>query len=194
MRNSRSFWMLFGILPLFLFMMAPESSQHSSSGAVMIGKVLNFIILFGGLGFLLRKAIRDFLEAKARQISQELKEAAQWRQEWQEKREEITSRLAKLDEELIKIRQESARQAEIRKKEIIKLAQQEAERVKALTRKEIEWLYQKNLLHLKEYAAEMAIQLARKKIKEALSPERHRQIVAKSISSLGKLYEKFVDR
>jgi len=182
------------LLPFFLFMVAPEENQHSGSGAVMIGKVLNFVILFGGLGWLLRKTIRDFLEARGQQVRQALEEAAQERKIWQEKQAEMTSRLAKLEEELARIREESIRQAEKRKQEIINLARQEAERIKALTHKEIEWLYQRNLLKLKEYAATMAVSLARQKIKEALSPERHHQIVAKSIDNLDKLYEKFIAR
>lgn len=193
MRTKKISWLLM-LLPFFLFMVAPEENQHSDSGAVMIGKVLNFVILFGGLGWLLRKTIRDFLEARGQQVRQALEEAAQERKIWQEKQAEMTSRLAKLEEELARIREESIRQAEKRKQEIINLARQEAERIKALTHKEIEWLYQRNLLKLKEYAATMAVSLARQKIKEALSPERHHQIVAKSIDNLDKLYEKFIAR
>lgn len=191
MRTKKISWLLM-LLPFFLFMVAPEENQHSDSGAVMIGKVLNFVILFGGLGWLLRKTICDFLEARGQQVRQALEEAAQERKIWQEKQAEMTSRLAKLEEELARIREESIRQAEKRKQEIINLARQEAERIKALTHKEIEWLYQRNLLKLKEYAATMAVSLARQKIKEALSPERHHQIVAKSIDNLDKLYEKFI--
>ncbi|RLE04315.1 MAG: hypothetical protein DRJ11_01405 [Candidatus Aminicenantes bacterium] len=193
MRTKEKHWLLV-VLPFFLFMVTPEGGQHSASGSVMLGKVLNFIVLFGGLGWLLRKAIRDFLTARGQQVQQELAEAAREKQVWLEKQSEINTRLAKLDEELARIREESLRQAEKRKKEIMELAQQEAERIKALTRREIEWLYQRNVFKLREYAAAMAVKLARQKIKEALSSERHHQLVAKSINNLDKLYEKFVAR
>ena len=113
MRTKEKHWLLV-VLPFFLFMVTPEGGQHSASSSVMLGKVLNFIVLFGGLGWLLRKAIRDFLTARGQQVQQELAEAAREKQVWLEKQSEINTRLAKLDEELARIVTSTGREKEKR--------------------------------------------------------------------------------
>jgi len=82
----------------------------------MVGKVINFIVLFGGLGFLLRKTILKYFEERIALTKKELDRASQEKEEGQRRREEIVRRYQRLDEELAKIRKDSLRQAEERKK------------------------------------------------------------------------------
>ncbi len=185
---------LFSIVPLFLFLFSSESSHTSGPSLEMVGKIINFIVLFGGLCFLLRKTILKYFEERIALTKKELDRASQEKEEGQRRREEIVRRYQRLDEELAKIRKDSLRQAEERKKEIILLAQKEAQRLRDLTGKEVDWLYQKHLWSLKKYAAEMAVKLAREKIRKDLSTPTHHQLIQKSIDNLGKVYEKFSAR
>lgn len=186
--------MLFFVLPILLFMVDPEGGHNSGASLEMVGKVINFVVLFGGLGFLLRKVIKNFFEERAAIIEKELQDAAQERDEWQRRCEEIVDRFKRLDEELARIKQDSLRQAEERKKEIVTLAQKEAERLRVLTKKELEWIYQKYLWSLKKYAVEMALGLAKEKIRKDLSSPAHHQLIQKAINNLDKVYEKFSAR
>ena len=72
--------------------------------------------------------------------------------------------------------------------------QKEAQRLRDLTGKEVDWLYQKHLWSLKKYAAEMAVKLAREKIRKDLLTPTHHQLIQKSIDNLEKVYEKFSAR
>ncbi|MGB9894160.1 MAG: hypothetical protein ACPLRA_07065, partial [Candidatus Saccharicenans sp.] len=61
---------------LFFWLMAlarltalAEESHQNFDLATFLGQILNFVILFGGLGFLLRKPINDYLKNKAEEIA-----------------------------------------------------------------------------------------------------------------------------
>ncbi len=69
------------LLPAFVFM----AEEHSSSNFLpFLGKSLNFIILFGGLSYLLSKPLQNFLKKRSLEIKQSLEEAENRRQEAEE--------------------------------------------------------------------------------------------------------------
>ncbi|RLE10802.1 MAG: hypothetical protein DRJ06_00620, partial [Candidatus Aminicenantes bacterium] len=80
---------LFSIVPLFLFLFSPESSHTSGPSLEMVGKIINFIVLFGGLGFLLRKTILKYFEERIALTKKELDHASHEKEEEQRRREEI---------------------------------------------------------------------------------------------------------
>ena len=89
------------VLPLFVFMSSDEE-ENSSSLIDFLGKTVNFIILFGGLTYLLYKPIRRFLEKRGQDIQSSLEEAADSRKDAEHKLKEIETRLAGLEKEIEK--------------------------------------------------------------------------------------------
>jgi len=56
--------------------------EHQGGGSLeLLGKALNFIILFGGLGFLLRRPVKKYFEDRGRNVAASIKEAENLRQE-----------------------------------------------------------------------------------------------------------------
>ncbi len=177
------------VLPFFIFM-SPEEEEHSSGIMDFLGKTVNFIILFGGLTYLLYKPIRSFLEKRAQNIETSLKEAADSRKDAEQRLKEIEKRLAGLEKEIEKVMKEAENEGEREKEEILLKAQKETEKIKYFAKQEIDALTRSRIRELREYSAVLATALAEERIKRKMSPELQSLLINRSIERLDKLDEK----
>jgi F-type H+-transporting ATPase subunit b len=190
MRENKKLLAILLLLPFLVFMSAGGKGGLSKDTLDLLGKTINFLVLFGGLAYFLLKPIKDFLRKRADGIERSLKETDDSRREAEKRFEEAKARLASLGREIEKIKERAELEGQSRREKIIQLSRQEAERVKSLAQQEIEMLSQAEIRHLKEYTAELAAALAEETIKKRLSPEDQSQLIDKSIERLAKLYEK----
>jgi len=181
--------LILGMLPFFLFATHPEE-DHSSNSMVFIGKIVNFLILFGGLIFLLRKPLKKFLAGRAHDIENQLEEVRGSRLEAGRKLQDAGTRLEKIADEVEKIKKEAEEEGLHEKKNIIDAARLESERLKVLTRQEIEMLTRASIIELKRYTAELATSLASERIQKKITQAGQFALIDKSIGKLEKLYEK----
>ena len=177
------------LLPFFVFMSSGEE-EHSSNFMDFLGKTINFIILFGGLTYILFKPIRNFLERRSQDIENSLKETEESKREAGQKLKEVNARLSDLENEIAKIKKEAELEGRREKERIIHLAQQEAERIKYFSKQEIEMLIHAGIQILKFYTAELATTLAEKRIRKKMTSEDQSFLINKSIERLDKLYER----
>lgn len=188
MVNKKIFWILLLAFPIFLYM-APENSAHSSNSMDFAGKVINFTVLFGGLFLILRKPIKNYLDQRIKKEDLSIKEAMETRSESEEKLKSALSRLDKLSEKVTSIKDEAKQDGEKKKEEIVKSARQEADRLKDLSKQEIESVFASVMKELRAYAAEVTIEEAAKRIKQRMTPKLQSAIIDKSIERLDKLNE-----
>ena len=125
------------VLPLFVFM-SPDKEEHSSGLIDFLGKTVNFIILFGGLTYLLYKPIRSFLEKRAQDIQSSLKEAADSRKDAEQKLKKVETRLAGLEKEIEKVMKEAEKEGRRQKEQTLQMAQRETEKIKYYAQQEID--------------------------------------------------------
>ncbi len=177
------------LLPFFLFF-SPEEESHASPLVGYFGKVVNFLVLFGGLGFLLRKPLMSFLERRGQEIDTTIKEAKKEREETEKKYQHALDRLQKLKEELEKIRKDAEEEGQKRKDSILQTAEKEAGRIKDFARQEIEMFYKTKLHELRAQTAELATELAKTNIVAKMTPERQSLLIDSSIDKLENFYEK----
>lgn len=177
------------ILPLLLFM-ASEEESHSSALFEFMGKLVNFIILFGGIAFILRKPIQNFLTARGQDIERSLEEASELRSKSEQKPQAIKDRFEHLADDIKKIGQDAEEEGLQERDLITKAASQEAERIKHFARQEIIALSQGGIRELREYTAGLAIAQAREMIQEKLTAKDHSRQIDKSIGRLEEFYEK----
>ncbi len=104
--SRRKIFLILLLLPLFISMAAADQ-EHSSGLRDFIGKTINFIVLFGGLAYLLYKPIRNFLQKRSQEIEQGLKEAEDAQREAEQKLREAKARLATLEDEIQKAKKGS---------------------------------------------------------------------------------------
>lgn len=188
MAEKRIILLILLLIPFFIFMTA-EHEEHSSHLKDFLGKTLNFLILFGGLAFILRKPLRNFLEKRSKEIENSLEEAENAKKEAELKLKEADSRLAGLNDEIEKIKKESEIDGRGRKKEITQFTHQEAEKMRNFAKQEIEMLVLTGIQELKEHTAELAISLAEERIRKRLTSEDMAILIDKSIVRLDKIHE-----
>lgn len=174
---------------LILFLPVRADEEHSSGTKDFLGKMLNFVILFGGLAYLLRKPLRDFLESRITKIKESLEETKASRRQAEQKLQEIKKRLSLLEDEIEEIKKEGEARGLEERDRIIEQAHREAEKIKRIAQEEIEMLTRAGMADLREYTAELATVLAQERIKQRMTPEIASRLIDESIEKIEGLYE-----
>ena len=164
---------------------AAEEAEAHGSGWDLLYRVVNFAILVGALVYLLRKPLSNYLDAKTEQIRRDLTEAAGKRERAEAERKEAEARLAGLDREIAEARVKVLAQAEDERRRILQAAESEAARLAENAKKEIEAELELARRKLTARAAELSIEMARKKIREQISDADRRALFEKSMDKLG---------
>jgi len=161
-----------------------ESGGHGANTALW--KSLNFAVLAAGIGYLLYKAGRPFLRSRTSEIQRAIAEAARLRQEAEARAAEMDRRLANLAAEIEQLRSEARRQTA-----------QEEERLKADTERliarlrhsaelEIASAVKRARQELQAHAAQLALELAREKIRRRMTPEIAAGLIDSFVENLGR--------
>lgn len=181
--------MILLIVPFLLFMSFAEES-HPSQTKDFLGKLVNFLLLFGGLAYVLRKPLGKFLQERSDSLEQALRGAKQSHEEAAEKLNQVESRLRKLDEEIEKMQQEAEAVGQSLHQHVLEEAKQAADRLKHFASREIEMLTQDAIREIKEYTVALAADLAQQSIQDRMTEEFHSSLIDKSIERIEKLHEK----
>jgi F-type H+-transporting ATPase subunit b len=189
MQRKKSILLILVIVPLLLFMSYAEES-HASQTRDFLGKVVNFLLLFGGLAYLLRKPLGKFLQGRSDSLEKELRGAKDSREEAIERLATVEARLSTLDKEVEKLRLEAEKEGWALHQRIVEEARRDAERLKHFARQEIEMHTQDAVRGIKEFAAALATDLARQRIQDQMTGEDQSSLIEKSIERLEKLHEK----
>lgn len=189
MREKNRIVLLFLIIPLFLTI-ADAKEEQGTNYTELLGKTLNFVVLFGGLAYVLFKPLRRFLEKRARKIEHSLKEAEDSRQEAEMKLEKVKARLSRIEKEIMEIKKEGEDGGRREKERRIREAQGEAERIRRFAKEEIEMFTRAGVRELKEYTAELATAIALERIKRKMTDEDQSVFIDKAIDRIEGLYEK----
>ncbi|MGD0782247.1 MAG: ATP synthase F0 subunit B [Candidatus Aminicenantales bacterium] len=155
----------------------------------MIGKIINFAILFGGLFFFLRRPFLALLDKRTRTIERTLAEATEARAAAERQLEEARRKAAALEGELARLKSEAEADGLKEKERIRELAGKEAERLRTLARQEIEAHLKAGVRELKAMTAGLAAGLAEERLKSRLTEADQGALIDKSIDRLKTLNE-----
>lgn len=186
-KSNAAVWLV--LLP-FLMGFYSEQESHVSPLADLLGKTVNFVILFGGLGLLLAKPLQKFLAEIGLSVAKTIQETEKARTDAEDRLESLRQRMQGLEQEIRKVKNEGEETGAREKERILALARLESERIQSFAAQEIEALAQSAQAELKKHAAGLAVSLARTNIERRLTPELHSRLIDKSIRSLETLYEK----
>ena len=176
------------VLPLLIFM--AEEEHHGGGSAELLGKTVNFIILFGGLGFLLYRPVKKYFEDKGRDVVTSMKEAENLRRESQNQLEDAQKRLERMAEEVKKINREAEKEGKKIKENILSHAKTEADKLKKYTKNEIDMLSRAGIGEIRGYVADLAIDKAEERLRKRIGDPEHRTLIDESIERLRQFYEK----
>jgi F-type H+-transporting ATPase subunit b len=158
--------------------------HHVESPLTAVWKWLNFLILFGGLGWYLRKPLRGFLDSRARAIEEGLANARQAKELASTKLSEIETRLARLDQEIVHLKEQASREAEDERTRILESAKLEAQKILDLARREIDGLQKSARLELKAHLASLAVKLAEERLQRSVGPDENKKIIQQFLQTL----------
>jgi len=157
-----------------------ENAQFKYSGAVKavaaktglskeaiywIFLIINFAILAGALGWVVKKAMPNGFAPRTAEIQKGIEDARKASAEASARLGEIESRLAKLDAEIAEIRTAAEADFSAEEQRIKAAAEQDAKNVIAAAEQEIAAAGRTAQRDLKSFAAGLAVDLAEKKIK-----------------------------
>ncbi len=177
------------VLPVLMFMTG-EEADHGSDPKAFWGKVVNFVVLFGGLGFLLAKPLRKYLGERGENIGRTIRDTRESREKAEARLQETYKRLEDLTGEIARIREEAGSQGRQEKTRMLKQAREESGRLKKLALEEMGLISKSLTRELREYTADLAMEKARERLKKSLTPERQSLLIDHSIERLERLYEK----
>ena len=140
-------------------------------------RVLHFIVLFGGLFFLLRKPVSNALNARVKGIEDQLSDLESKKAEAEKQLAEYNQKFARLEQEAEEIMAEYVRQGEEAKVRILKEAEEAAEKLKIQAQKTIESEFQNARNELRAEVLDRSLAKAEEIIKSQISAEDQEKLV-----------------
>lgn len=154
------------------------------NGPFLISQVVNFLILFAVLYFLLWKRILRMLDQRKQRIAQGLADAEQARKERERAEAEYQQRIEQAKREREEILAGAAKEGELAREQVLAEARAEAEHIIAEARAELERDRQEMLADLRGQVATLAIAVSNKIIGEALDEQRQRRLIDEFFSGV----------
>lgn len=161
------------------------AEHHGGSPWDVAFKWVNFLVLFGGLGWMLRAPMMNFLESRRQEIAEGLAKAAEARADADRKLAEVETRLTGLDQEIRQLKEQALQQAEEERLHILEMARQEAKKILEMASVEIDGMRKAARQELKAHVAELAVRLAEERLKSSIGPVEHKKIVERFVEDLG---------
>jgi F-type H+-transporting ATPase subunit b len=142
-----------------------------------IARLLNFAILAGGLAYLLKTPLANYLKRRAEQISRDLVEAEQLRATAGEQIAQINEQLRALPGELEVLKARGADEIAAEETRIRQAAEAARARLLEQTRREVDQRVRVARQELLREAADLAVGVAAERIQRDLTPEGHVRLV-----------------
>jgi F-type H+-transporting ATPase subunit b len=166
------------------FSLSSDKPGPGEGSGMELWKWANFLILAGGIGYLVQKHGGPFFDSRLKKISQSMTEAAALRKDAEARAAEVDRRLANLQADIAGLREESRKEAEAQTERVRQQALADIARVETNARQEIEAAGKAARLELKRYAGELALSLAERKIRERMTPETQDMLVRNFVHGL----------
>jgi len=160
--------------------------EHDSPYAVVF-RWVNFLILFGGLGYLIREPAAEFFESRRQAIRAGLESAEKAQVDSNRQLAEIEERIARLSSEVERIGAEARESAQTERQRIVAEAKMEADRILEQSRQEIERLSRGFGLEIRAHVADLVIAGAEKRLRTEVSEDDQKRIILRFGKDLNQL-------
>jgi F-type H+-transporting ATPase subunit b len=145
---------------------------------------LNFAVIFLAIAWLLRKILPGYFTGRTSSIQKGIEEARKMSEDARRRLSDVEGRLSRLDSELAGMQREADENAKAEEQRLLAAGEEERKRIVASVEQEIEMAANTARRELKSYVAELAVQLAEKKIR--VSQETDEALVRAFTTQMGK--------
>jgi len=167
----------FALVPTALAQEASEKPESFAERHELELKWANFVILAGGLGYLIGKHAGPFFGARSTGIRQDMVESERQRQEAESRAAEVDRRFANLEQEIASLRSESQARAQAENQHMAQHTAAEIARIQAHAEQEIASAAKAARTDLKRYSAQLAVELAERKLRDRMTPDTQNALV-----------------
>ncbi|MBI4479686.1 MAG: ATP synthase F0 subunit B [Acidobacteria bacterium] len=162
----------------------PEGEAEEHSLMEEIFHWFNFLLLVGGLGYLVKKLLIPFLEERGKQIRQDMDRSAKALADADQRLATVEEKLKSMDEEMASLRQAAFRESAAERERIEQSASSDASKILSTAEQEIEAAVKAARQELKLYTSELALGMAEKKLRDSLTPSSDERILRAFVREL----------
>jgi F-type H+-transporting ATPase subunit b len=160
------------------------TEEHDAGSWVFVGRIVNFAILAGTLFYLARKPLAQYLADRAVQIRNDLRRAAEMKDDAGRQIAEIDAKLKQLPGELDALRARGRDEVLAEETRIDEAATAERDRLLEQTRREIDQQLRLARRDLVTHAADLAVQVARERIADRITTDDQARLVERYLSQV----------
>jgi F-type H+-transporting ATPase subunit b len=139
-------------------------------GNLQFWKWANFLVLAGGLGYLIAKGAPPFFAARSQAILKDMTESEKIRQDAETRASEVERRLAGMEAEIAALRVGSQKETEAETQRLASHTAAEIAKIQAQSMRDIAAAGKAARTELKRYVAGLAVDLAEQKIRARMTP------------------------
>ena len=161
-----------------------EGQAHEQSIWPFVGKIFNFVVLVGGLVYLMRKPFAEYLTRRGGELRAELSAAEALKAEATAKIAEIDARMKSLPAELEALGARGRADIAAEEQRIRDLAAAEKQRLLDQAAREIDLRVRTARRELVEHAADLTIDVARTKIQSEITDADRSRLVDRYLSQV----------
>jgi len=175
-----------GTTAVAMLVAPPEGAAEEEKGASreLIYKTINFLILAGALGYLLRKPLADFFSQRSAAIRAGLEEGRKALEASQARLSAVEEKLRRLEEEIASFKAAAAREMDAERQRLRQAAETEAQKILESARSRMDTMARAARLDLKHYAADEALKGAEQIIRARLDDAGRRRLVSQFVEKL----------
>ncbi len=164
---------------------AEGQEEQKSAGRELLYKFINFALLVGALGFILRKPLAGFFADRSVSIRKGLEEGRKALEVSQAQLKTVEEKLQHLEDEIAAFKASAAREMEAERQRLTQAAAEEAEKILQFARAQTDLMVRTARLELKSYAAERAVELAEEMIRRRLDEAGRKKLVSDFLKEVG---------
>lgn len=189
--------LMFGgcLLSLARFVRAAERGPEETAAAEheekseghkheLLYKWINFVILVGGLGYVLRKPLANFFVQRSVSIQKSLGEGRKALEASQAHLQAVEDKLRRFEEEMASFRAAALDEMKAEREHLRRTTATEIEKLMDSLRVQMEVATKQARLELKHYGAQQAVEMARQMIGQRLDEAGQRRLVADFVARL----------
>jgi F0F1-type ATP synthase membrane subunit b/b' len=171
-------------LPALAAEAAGEDPAASTTG--LIFRWLNFVLVFGGIGYLIAKHGGAFFRANAKAIAASITEASAAKAEAGRELREVEAKIARLDQEVTELREAARRDSTTEAERLRVSGRAEIEKITQAARGELHAAERAAQQELRALAASMAVERAGTLVSSRMNGEIRARIFRSFLGELGR--------
>jgi len=158
--------------------------KNSEPPHELLYKTINFIILVGALGYVLRKPAAEFFSLRSASITKSLDEGRKALEASQAQLQAVEEKLRGLEAEIAAFKASALGEMEAERQRLQQASAEEAARILESARAQTDVAVRGAKLELNNYAAQKAVTLAEELIRTRLDDSGRRRLVSQFVASL----------